>query len=106
MGADMKSHFRAGARVCSGLIMVLLVIGALARPAGHPARRWAGRLITSSGILPSHCLSALRDRGRSWSGDSSRLLQHCWKVCRLLHRIACPIFPLHSTAQAGRWPGR
>ena len=29
MGADMKSHFRAGARVCSGLIMVLLVIGAL-----------------------------------------------------------------------------
>ena len=29
MGADMKSHFRAGAKVCSMAIMVLLVIGAL-----------------------------------------------------------------------------
>ena len=29
MKADTKSRFRAGARVCSGLIMVLLVIGAL-----------------------------------------------------------------------------
>ena len=29
MGADMKSQFRAGAKVCSMAIMVLLVIGAL-----------------------------------------------------------------------------
>ena len=29
MGADMKSHFRAGAKVCSMAVMVLLVIGAL-----------------------------------------------------------------------------
>src|SRR6516164_4567145 len=29
MGADMKSHFRAGAKACSMAIMVLLVIGAL-----------------------------------------------------------------------------
>ena len=29
MSADMKSRFRAGAKVCSGVIMVLLVIGAL-----------------------------------------------------------------------------
>jgi VanZ family protein len=29
VGADMKSQFRAGAKVCSGAIMVLLVIGAL-----------------------------------------------------------------------------
>src|SRR6266852_939579 len=29
VGADMKFHFRAGAKVCSGVIMVLLVIGAL-----------------------------------------------------------------------------
>ena len=29
MGADMKSHFRAGAKVCSLAIMALLVIGAL-----------------------------------------------------------------------------
>ena len=29
MGADMKSRFRAGAKVCSGAIMVLLVVGAL-----------------------------------------------------------------------------
>ena len=29
MGADMKSHFRAGAKVCGMAIMVLLVIGAL-----------------------------------------------------------------------------
>jgi VanZ family protein len=27
--ADMKSRFRAGAKLCSGVIMVLLVIGAL-----------------------------------------------------------------------------
>ena len=29
MNADVKSRFRAGAKVCSGVIMVLLVIGAL-----------------------------------------------------------------------------
>jgi VanZ family protein len=29
MSADIKSRFRAGAKVCSGIIMVLLVIGAL-----------------------------------------------------------------------------
>jgi VanZ family protein len=29
MSADMKSRFRVGAKVCSGVIMVLLVIGAL-----------------------------------------------------------------------------
>jgi VanZ family protein len=29
VGAGMKFHFRAGAKVCSGVIMVLLVIGAL-----------------------------------------------------------------------------
>ena len=29
MGVDMKSHFRAGTKVCSMAIMVLLVIGAL-----------------------------------------------------------------------------
>ena len=29
MGAEMKSHFRAGAKACSMAIMVLLVIGAL-----------------------------------------------------------------------------
>ena len=29
MGADMKSRFRAGAKVCSVAILVLLVIGAL-----------------------------------------------------------------------------
>ena len=29
VGADMKFHFRAGAKVCSMAIMVLLVIGAL-----------------------------------------------------------------------------
>jgi VanZ family protein len=29
MGADMKSRFRAGAKLCSPAIMVLLVIGAL-----------------------------------------------------------------------------
>jgi VanZ family protein len=29
MGADMKSRFRAGAKVCSLAIMILLVIGAL-----------------------------------------------------------------------------
>jgi VanZ family protein len=29
MSADVKSQFRAGAKVCSGAVMVLLVIGAL-----------------------------------------------------------------------------
>ena len=29
MSADMKFHFRTGAKVCSAVIMVLLVIGAL-----------------------------------------------------------------------------
>ena len=29
MSADMKSRFRAGAKICSGIVMVLLVIGAL-----------------------------------------------------------------------------
>ncbi len=29
MSADVKFHFRAGAKVCSGILMVLLVIGAL-----------------------------------------------------------------------------
>ena len=29
MNADVKSRFRAGAKVCSGVILVLLVIGAL-----------------------------------------------------------------------------
>ncbi len=29
MSADVTFHFRAGAKVCSGIIMVLLVIGAL-----------------------------------------------------------------------------
>ena len=29
MRPDMKSRFRAGAKVCSGVIMILLVIGAL-----------------------------------------------------------------------------
>ncbi len=29
MSADVKSRFRAGAKVCSGVIMILLVIGAL-----------------------------------------------------------------------------
>src|SRR5271157_2076406 len=29
MRADMKSRFRAGAKICSGIVMVLLVIGAL-----------------------------------------------------------------------------
>ena len=29
MGADMKSRFRAGAKVCSAAVVVLLVIGAL-----------------------------------------------------------------------------
>ena len=37
MSADMKSRFRAGAKVCSGAIMVLLVIAALG-----PAK-WAPR---------------------------------------------------------------
>ena len=37
MRADMKSRFRAGAKVCSGAIMVLLVIAALG-----PAK-WAPR---------------------------------------------------------------
>ena len=37
MSADMKSRFRAGAKVCSGVIMVLLVIAALG-----PAK-WAPR---------------------------------------------------------------
>jgi len=36
MGADMKSHFRAGAKVCSMAIMVLLVIGALGPPNWTP----------------------------------------------------------------------
>src|SRR6516225_2243376 len=35
MKADTKSRFRAGARVCSGLIMVLLVIGALGWQIDH-----------------------------------------------------------------------
>jgi hypothetical protein len=29
VSADMKSRFRAGAKICSGIVMVLLVIGAL-----------------------------------------------------------------------------
>jgi VanZ family protein len=29
VSAEMKSHFRAAAKVCSGIVMVLLVIGAL-----------------------------------------------------------------------------
>ncbi len=29
MSADVKFHFRASAKVCSGILMVLLVIGAL-----------------------------------------------------------------------------
>jgi VanZ family protein len=37
MSADMKSRFRAGAKVCSGAIMILLVIAALG-----PAK-WAPR---------------------------------------------------------------
>jgi VanZ family protein len=37
VSADMKSRFRAGAKVCSGVIMVLLVIAALG-----PAK-WAPR---------------------------------------------------------------
>jgi len=41
MGADMKSHFRAGAKVCSMAIMVLLVIGALG-PAGWTPRTALG----------------------------------------------------------------
>jgi VanZ family protein len=41
MGADMKSHFRAGAKVCSMAIMVLLVIGALG-PANWTPRTTLG----------------------------------------------------------------
>ena len=37
MSADMKSRFRVGAKVCSGVIMILLVIAALG-----PAK-WAPR---------------------------------------------------------------
>ena len=41
MGVDMKSHFRAGTKVCSMAIMVLLVIGALG-PAGWTPRTALG----------------------------------------------------------------
>lgn len=41
MGADMKSHFRAGAKVCSLAVMVLLVIGALG-PANWTPRTTLG----------------------------------------------------------------
>jgi hypothetical protein len=102
MNADVKSPFRAGAKVLSVAIMVLLVIGA--RPTGHPGRRWVGRSITSSDILLSHYLSVLLGRGRSWSEESSWPPRSCWRVCMHLHRIGQLILWPHYAAQAGCWP--
>jgi len=65
--------------------------------------RSVGSSTTSSGTLPSHYLSALLGRGRSWSGESLSPPRSCWKVCRRFPRVVQPISSLQSAARAGYW---
>jgi hypothetical protein len=44
-------------------------------------------------------------RPRTMGGASSGS-RFCWRACKLLRRIAMPIFTLHCTAQRGCWRGR
>ncbi len=103
MSADMKSRFRVGAKVCSGVIMVLLVIAALG-PAKWAPRTELGwqfdHFIGYFGITLFVCLAWPRPLV---VGESLWPSRHCWKVCKSLRRIDRLISRLHSGAQAGRW---
>ena len=77
MSADVKSQFRAGAKVCSGAVMVLLVIGALG-PESWNAPHGAGLAVRPlPGVFVHHivCLLCLAPavRGRE-SPDGRRVL--------------------------------
>jgi|SRR6266566_281163 hypothetical protein len=102
MSADMKS-FRAGAKVCSGAIMVLLVVLALG-PANWTPRTPLGwqidHFLGYSAITLFVCVAWPRPLV---VGEFSWPPQSCWKVCRLSHRIGRPILWLHYGAQAGCW---
>jgi hypothetical protein len=70
MKADGKSRFRAGAKVCSLVIMILLVIAALGPAKWAPRTELGGSSTTSLAILGSRCFSVSLGRGRLWSGES------------------------------------
>jgi hypothetical protein len=71
MRADMKSRFRAGAKVCSGAIMVLLVIAPAASIGGICTRRLRA--------MSGHCSSAITVDANAFAGSSlqvgSRLIR-------------------------------
>jgi hypothetical protein len=81
MRADMKSRFRAGAKVCSGAIVVLLVIAALG-PAKWAPRTELGwqfdHFIGYFGITLFFCFAW----PRLWSSESLWLSRRCWKLCK------------------------
>jgi len=103
MNADIKSPFRAGAKVLSVAIMVLLVIGALG-PANWTPRTALGwqtdHFLGYFAITLLVCFAWPRPflvGGPSWPPRS------CWKVYKHLHRIGQLILWRHYVAQAGCW---
>ena len=82
MSAELKSRFRAGAKVCSLVIVVLLVIAALG-PAKWAPRTELGwqfdHFIGYFGITLFFCFAC---RGRCWSGQSLWPSGRHSKVCK------------------------
>jgi hypothetical protein len=101
----MKSRFRAGAKVLSVAIMVLLVIGALG-PANWTPRTALGwqidHFLGYFAITLLVCFAWPRPLAVGGVLMAATFLRS--KVCKLLHRIGQPILWPHYAAQAECWP--
>jgi hypothetical protein len=103
--ADMKSRFRAGAKVCSGAIVVLLVIAALGPAKWAPRTELGWRFdhfIGYFGITLFFCFGWPRPFMVGGVVMAVAALLEALQALR--HRIDRLILRPHSGARPGRWP--
>ena len=98
--------FKLTLKVCSVAVLALIVIAALG-PGKLVPRSGLGwqvdHVVGYFGFTLMFCLTWQRPRIMGEASSGSRF---CWRACKLLRRIAMPIFALHCTAEGGCWRGR